>query len=503
MKKIVLIPLDERPCNRDFLVRLFKHEELRIVLPDTLGNKKLPADLGKLTDFMLAECVDADAMILSMDMLIYGGLIPSRLHHESKETLVQRMQILKKIRKMNPDIKIYAFQVIMRCPDYSSSDEEPDYYEDYGTLIHQIGTSIHKTRFGIDDVENLNRLMSQIDRKCLDDYVARREINRYMNVETLQYIRDGVIDALVIPQDDSSRYGYAAMDQEDIRKKIAEYGMMDKVLIYPGADEVELTLMSRLINNMNNVKPKVYIKYASEKSRDIVPLYEGCSLSCTIKSHILSAGCQLTESYEYADMILFITAPSDNMEEAAGQPSKRPEYYSERNLVEMLDLLKDCIANKKIVTIADNAYANGGDLEVVHLLDRNDLLMKVDGYAGWNTSANTIGTALAQAVDRKNFGVSQGHLDFLAERYIEDAGYCGFVRRKVTEEKLKDLNMNYFDIRESDGEVSRIVKEELEDFVRKEMPSIADGVTITKLQLPWRRMFEVDLEARYEQQNDL
>ena len=75
---------------------------------------------------------------------------------------------------MNPDIKIYAFQVIMRCPDYSSSDEEPDYYEDYGTLIHQIGTSIHKTRFGIDDVENLNRLMSQIDRKCLDDYVARR-----------------------------------------------------------------------------------------------------------------------------------------------------------------------------------------------------------------------------------------------------------------------------------------------------------------------------------------
>ena len=35
----------------------------------------------------------------------------------------------------------------------------------------------------------------------------------------------------------------------------------------------------------------------------------------------------------------------------------------------------------------------------IHLLDKNQLLMQVGGYAGWNTSANTIGTAIAEAVD--------------------------------------------------------------------------------------------------------
>lgn len=62
--------------------------------------------------------------------------------------------------------------------------------------------------------------------------------------------------------------------------------MVDKVLVYPGADEVELTLVSRMINVMHGKCPKVYVKYAVEKARDIVPLYEGLPLAETLKYHI-------------------------------------------------------------------------------------------------------------------------------------------------------------------------------------------------------------------------
>lgn len=34
-------------------------------------------------------------------------------------------------------------------------------------------------------------------------------------------------------------------------------------------------------------------------------------------------------------------------------------------------------------------------LQIIRLLNSNNLLMKVDGYAGWNTSANTVGTAIS------------------------------------------------------------------------------------------------------------
>ena len=58
--------------------------------------------------------------------------------------------------------------------------------------------------------------------------------------------------------------------------------------------------------------------------------------------------------------------------------------------------------------------------------------MKVDGYAGWNTSANTLGTAIAEGGDSYLNKVTEEHQRFL-ERYVEDAGYCSVVRKSVTE----------------------------------------------------------------------
>lgn len=496
MLKIVLLPLDERPCNYRFPDKLFRHEQLRIVKPKKLGNKKTPASFGEITDFLRSECADADGLVISMDMLLYGGLVPSRLHHETKDTLLKRIQLLRELREINKSLVIYAFQVIMRCPDYSSDDEEPSYYQICGKEIHSLGVSVHLSRLGMESDVSVREAMECVDSKYLDDYISRREINRYMNVETLQLARDGVIDGLVIPQDDSARYGYAALDQKIIREKIAEYDMDDSVLMYPGADEVELTLLSRMLNTLAHRRPKIYVKYASDMSRTLIPLYEGCTLSTTVKSHILSAGCLATESYEAADIVLCITAPSENMEEAVRQPSEKLCYCVERNIAEMMELIRYCVENHKIVSVADNAYANGADLGVIRVLNKNGLLMKLDGYAGWNTSANTLGTAIAEAVDAYLYGNTKQHKTFLAERYIEDAGYCAAVRKSVSDSLPQD--MSYFDVKESDGVVAARVQEELMKFTREKLSSVADRICIQKVSMPWRRMFEVDLEIQYE-----
>lgn len=494
-EKIVIVPLDERPCNLLFPERLFSNKDYHIVRPETLGDKKRPADPGKLASFLRRECKDADGLILSVDTLLYGGLVPSRIHHETKETLLSRMELIREIRKENPKMLIYAFQVIMRCPNYSSSDEEPYYYEQYGKAIHDAGAAIHKSRLGIKSKVQLSEMMERIDLRCLDDYISRRETNRDMNVETLQYLRDGWIDSLVIPQDDSAAYGYAAMDQTIIREKIREYDMIDKVLVYPGADEVELTLIARMINMMRGKCPKVYVKYAADKARDIVPLYEGLPLAETLKYHILSAGCQQTDSYEQADFVIVLTAPGQNMQEAVDQFENRNQEYEQRNLPEIIEFIKERIDEHKIVTIADNAYANGGDIDFIHMLDKNHLLMRVGGYAGWNTSANTIGTAIAEAVDVLYNGSGNQHDDFLAERYLEDGGYCSVVREHITEQLPS--NMSYFDVKETHGIVSEQVKKELQIFAQNTLPSIAENLTITKVEMPWKRMFEVNLEVRY------
>mgnify|MGYP000624050535 CR=1 FL=1 len=59
--------------------------------------------------------------------------------------------------------------------------------------------------------------------------------------------------------------------------------MEDKVLMYPGADEVELTLLARMLNVLAGRQPKVYVKYTSEMAKNYFPLYEGCTLANTVK----------------------------------------------------------------------------------------------------------------------------------------------------------------------------------------------------------------------------
>ena len=66
------------------------------------------ANTDEIREFLLEECKEAYGLILSVDMLLYGGLIPSRMHHETEEVLKERLSTIKKIKEMNPQIKIYA-----------------------------------------------------------------------------------------------------------------------------------------------------------------------------------------------------------------------------------------------------------------------------------------------------------------------------------------------------------------------------------------------------------
>jgi hypothetical protein len=380
----------------------------------------------------------------------------------------------------------------MRCPSYSSADEEPDYYADYGEKINQAGISIHKARLGIE--AETQEILSEIPREALEDYIARRQTNCTMNLHMLDFVEDGTIDFMVVPQDDSAVYGYAAMDQAQVRSEIVRRGLSERVLMYPGADEVEMTLISRLLNVLHDRKPKIYLKYISEGAKNIYPLYEGATLSATLKNHVFAAGCQLTDSYENAEIALVVTAPSGNMAEAAKQPSKHPEYSAERNLPEMIDFIEQRLMEGKTVTIADNAYANGADLEIIRLLNRHGLLMKVAGYAGWNTSANTIGTAISESIDSLYFAGTPEHQNFLIQRYLEDAGYCSVVRWKITE-TFKGTEFGYFDVKECRGEISEKVNAQLRIFADTELSSVAGKIWIADVSMPWKRMFEVKFEA--------
>lgn len=544
--KILLLPLDERPCNAAFPERLFPADKVQILLPRKLGHKKKPADFSVLSDFLFEKAKDADALLLSLDMLLYGGLIPSRLHHLKTETLFSRLHLIRELKEKYPALPIYAFATVMRCPAYSSDDEEPDYYERFGSAIHARGALMHRALAGLTtsseaegpvpspagllpaasgegeisapfssaepvsasslddgDSQDPEPCLSSDFETCLEDYLARRALNKQLSLQALELVKEGILESIVFPQDDSMRFGFPAMDQEEIRRRILTLGLTERAMMYPGSDEIALTLLCRLLLNHHGLLPKVYVKYLTDGARSLIPLYEGLPLSATTSYQLHAAGCVTADTCAEADIVLLETAASGSMEEAWSQPSRSPSYFAERNFPEMLSFIQRMRSAGKVVTVADNAYANGGDLDLIRILDADHLLMDLQGYAGWNTNANTMGCAIAMGVCAFLYG-EQGlfpdpaaeaqRRNFLISRYIEDACYQADVRQCVTK-KIPPLGFDYFFTGEEEGEVRDLILAELQIRIKTELSSLADRIQIRRLTLPWKRMFEIDLEA--------
>lgn len=544
--KILLLPLDERPCNASFPGRLFPADKVQILLPRKLGHKKHPADFSVLSDFLFEKAKDADALLLSLDMLLYGGLIPSRLHHLKTETLFSRLHLIRELKEKYPALPIYAFATVMRCPAYSSDDEEPDYYERFGSAIHARGALMHRALAGLttsseaegpvpspagllpaasgegeisapfssaepasassldnEDSQGPESCLGGDFEACLEDYLARRALNKQLSLQALELVKEGILESIVFPQDDSMRFGFPAMDQEEIRRRILTLGLTKRAMMYPGSDEIALTLLCRLLLNHHGLLPKVYVKYLTDGARSLIPLYEGLPLSATTSYQLHAAGCITADTCAEADIVLLETAASGPMEEAWSQPSRSPSYFAERNFPEMLSFIQRMRGAGKVVTVADNAYANGGDLDLIRILDADHLLMDLQGYAGWNTNANTMGCAIAMGVCAFLYG-EQGlfhdpaaeaqRRNFLISRYLEDACYQADVRQCVTE-KISPLGFDYFFTGEEEGEVRDLILAELQIRIKTELSSLADRIQIRRLTLPWKRMFEIDLEA--------
>ena len=494
--KTLLLPLDERPCNYIYPQMIASsNKEIQIIVPpkEILGDKKKPADLVEIERFLLRNTRETDNIILSIDMLIYGGLIPSRLHYLSKQDALSRLYLIKNIKLANPKIKIYAFNCIMRTPQYNSSDEEPDYYAEYGyALFRRKYLLDYKDRHGLNEQE-LSELGSiKIPNDIFYDYDTRREFNEFINIEVVNFLEAGYIDFLVIPQDDSSPYGYTAISQKNVIRHIEQKKLDMKVMIYPGADEVALSLLTRAYHDFKGIQLKIHAFYSSILGPSIVPLYEDRPMFESLKSHVRVCRAKLVMNPDEADFILAINSPGKIMQETYDK-NIDITYTSCRNLLDFALQIKDYIEAEKPLALCDSAFCNGGDIQLIRYLDGLDILDKLKSYAGWNTNCNTLGTCLAQACLGEGINIFN-----LLYRIIEDVCYQAFVRHDIIEsdipliEYIHDISVN--DISNGLAVIEDLIRKKLQENYETLQIGKKYPVRIKKVYSPWKRMFEIGMD---------
>lgn len=91
--RLLFIPHDNRPISKDETAEVVQKLGYEVVMPpeDILSNGvNRYGQVDKLWDWMESHLNGVDAAMVSTDTMIYGGLVPSRNHELSQDTLMAR-----------------------------------------------------------------------------------------------------------------------------------------------------------------------------------------------------------------------------------------------------------------------------------------------------------------------------------------------------------------------------------------------------------------------------
>lgn len=441
MKKVLYVPLDDRDCNYDFPYQLSLMTDcLSILRPERalMGSLKRAAERERIWDWIFSHAEECSYAILSVDTLLYGNLIGSRIHEEGMESCEERMRRFSELRRRAPGLKIHALHLVARAAAYNSAQEDPDYWADYGYLIWRYGYLLDKLERGEaaeEERAELPLLKGKIPERYLEDFLRRRKLDLSMNLRSICLLRDGVFDTLTIPKDDTAEYGYAASDQKLIQEKLREERLFDRAYIYPGADEAGSVLFARIFNLEVGWTPSVYLRFSSLSAAAMIPKYEDRALGESIRWQLLSAGALTADAASDSDCMLAVHASGVGQLEAMEQEKADLRFRNSMNPLELLRYIEYYKKRyQRAVGLSDVAMANGADNLFMDLMVKMGLQDRISAFAGWNTAENSNGTVIAQLL------IAAYYRDFSGMKRQKEVSDC-FLGRALTADWLCQANV--------------------------------------------------------------
>jgi len=499
---VALLPLDDRPCNRLFPARLAAIAGRMVRTPplSALGHFLDPGDPERLLPWLQSRARTAVGVVVSVDMLCYGGLIASRSPAVSADIARVRLEALRAARVERPDLPLLAFGVIARLGTTVTSPEVARLHHD---LVEYSILRDRAERLGEPEAtRDLGVIASRIGPERLEQYLAMRRRNHEINLALVRLVGEGVVDFAVLSQEDAAPTGLHRGEQEALQAEISRLGVADRVLIYPGADEVASVLVARLLAPGRRVRAL----YATAGGAEVVARYEDRPLRETVAGQVAGAGAVPTE--DEPDLVLAVNTPRGEQVEAEEALEADPRRAG---LAPFLDEIGALVHAGTPVALADCAYANGGDPALVAGLAERGLAARLAGYAGWNTAGNAVGTALAQAIlctlGRQDWSRVRAHAcaRFTFERLVDDFAWQSLSRRYAYHQAAAE-RVSPFHLGDAAERFQGLMRELLvpqaevlfdRHFLGRTLHGDYTVRTLDRLRLrlPWPRLFEVEVRA--------
>jgi len=481
--EILIIPIDNRPVCYDLpldAAKIFKGTKVFLPNISLLGGLTQNANIKKLQTWaknVLAEN-NIDIVILALDTVAYGGLIPSRRTNLSYDEIKKNIDDFISILNVNgKKTKIYAYSSIMRISDNNCNEEEKSYWELYGRDLFKYSYLSHKLlrNYDVEIEAELIKLAKNIPFEIIDDYLDTRKRNYEINSYYIELVKNGTIDKLVFSQDDTAEYGFNIEEKELLQKQVFKELLQDKITIKTGADEMTVALLSDSFCEYFNETVKIHPLFLDNEAKKIVSRYEDLPIEDSTEATITLCGGEISDSFN--DINLLVNMPNQIQDELCLGIYK--DKKSDEQAKKILSFFKE---SKSRNIIADVKKANGADNYLAeNLMDIPYDDEKFYGFAAWNTTGNTLGTAIAMGIIKslaKKYELYSEEA-FKKTQYIrllDDWAYQANVRRTLREKGTTD-----------------IVAQEMQPFEEK-VSAFLNVKYSPEYEFPWDRTFEVKID---------
>lgn len=505
---VILIPLDSRPPCTQFVEQLAHIAGIKLLQPESelLDDYKKSANKQALRIWLRQTSRQANAAIISTDMLIHGSLLASRLSTGTADDSKAVLNLLTTIHQENPNLKIYAFNIIPRLL-IGDSKENAAFKKNmlkYSVVKDQIYTFENP-----EDIKELTELEKEIPDKILNHYLSLYKQNTILNFTLMDMVEEGILAGLVIGQDDGQPFGIPNMNKQQLLFQLTQKpSLRNKIFITRGTDEVALTLLGHIAMEFSNYQPRIFVIYSDNDIPQITMPFMPHSVATTIREKIQIANAIEVADANEADFILYVHV---------GSKKNRDNFIS---AARQLEKLMDQGYKIALVDLAENFQISESLLPI--LLAQNAPIPKLIAYAGWNTTSNSIGTAVTQAcifirqLSNKNtmpetVAIYKDNLEFLTARFLDDLYYQKEINPYMNN-RLQRLHIDPYNLGNSyyqtNYQIQKMMFSKTNYLLREGLYNhpitinTTQGpyqIIITDLDiqtyLPWQRIFEIWIKA--------
>ncbi len=493
----VLVPLDDRPVTLQLPRMLGAIAGATVAVPPRamLGRYLRFGDPDAIARWLRDDApADARAFVISTDMIAYGGLIASRTPATPQFLAISRLRALAAFRAARPDASFAAFGTVMRL----APTGVPDVGEAAGFFAAGPAWPLIQKYANLPDPPQTDAQRAEAARlraaagSALEAYLATRARDLDVDLFALQLVAEGDFDRLILGQDDAGPVGLHLRDLAALRGCVERWDLEGRASIEPGADELGMALVGAALAQAAAVVPRIRVVYSVPHGGSINDPLEFAPIDETVDALIRASGARRTDRAEAADIELFVRIPGTPADEEAAFADAIAEAARDGRPVAVADLS----------FLAQDDYAQQRGL-VDELLERN-VAGSLAAFASWNTTANTLGTAIPEAVavvagQRMGTYDPRAHAQFMLDRYADDYAFHDFARPAInawlSARGITDHTYLLPIIAEQASWANRAdLWPRSLALLAQIYPQYADaGLTIT---LPWDRTFETELDVR-------